>query len=481
MQTGLLCTKFAPAFTPGLPVRMQSYAEFLDLSVGFPQEGFEVDDDELYFNDIHLMELIETFGTPLRFTYLPRISQKIQTAKTLFNNAIKKHNYNGTYTYCYCTKSSHFRHILEEALKNDIHLETSSGFDMPIIEALERRGTINKNIMVVCNGFKRDAYKQNIVDMIHDGFKNIIPVLDNKEEFNFYANELDVPCRLGIRVATEEKPEFEFYTSRLGIRGDEVIDFYHSKLKGNPDFKLELLHFFINSGIQDIPYFWNELEKFVTLYAKVKKVNPDLHMLDIGGGMPFKNSLTFSYDYEYMIGEIVNRIKEICAAEEVPEPDLITEFGSYTVAEATGILFKVQGRKQQNDREKWLMLDGSLITMLPDIWALKQNFIVLPVNNWDAEYEKVNLGGITCDSQDYYKSENQVNSLFLPKTRKAQYIGFFNTGAYQDTLSGTGGIHHCLIPTPRHVLIRKNKDGAFDYQIFTEEQNSKQALKILGY
>jgi arginine decarboxylase len=127
------------------------------------------------------------------------------------------------------------------------------------------------------------------------------------------------------------------------------------------------------------------------------------------------------------------------------------------------------------------MLDGSLITMLPDIWALKQIFIVLPINNLDAEYEKVNLGGITCDSQDFYKQDTQVNSLFLPKTRKAQFIGFFHTGAYQDSLSGTGGIHHCLIPTPRHVLIRKNKEGAFDYQIFTEEQNSKQALKILGY
>ena len=35
---------------------MQSYQEFLDLSVGFPQEGFEIIDDELYFHDLNLME-----------------------------------------------------------------------------------------------------------------------------------------------------------------------------------------------------------------------------------------------------------------------------------------------------------------------------------------------------------------------------------------------------------------------------------------
>ncbi len=461
---------------------MQSYAEFLDLSVGFPQDGFQVYDDDLYFHDINLMDLAETFGTPLRFTYVPMISKKIQEAKGYFNRAMEKHAYKGKYTYCYCTKSSHFRHILEEALKNDIHLETSSAFDMPIVEALERYGLVTKDIQIICNGFKRQQYKEYIVDMIHDGFHNIIPVLDNKEEFNYYFNELDVPIKMGLRVSTEEKPDFPFYTSRLGIRNEEIIDFWVNKIEPEKkDFKVVLLHFFVNSGMNDTPYFWNELEKFVTLYAKFKKVNPDLHILDIGGGMPFKNSLEFDYDYEYMIGEIINRIKQICNENDVEEPDIITEFGSYTVAEASGTIFKVLGRKQQNDREKWLMVDGSLITMLPDVWAMNQKFIVLPLNNWDAEYERVNIGGITCDSLDYYKLDPNVAAIYLPKTRKAQYIGFFHTGAYQETLSGTGGIHHCLIPTPRHVLIRRNKDNQLDFQLFQEEQSGKQVLKILGY
>ncbi|MFM8958846.1 MAG: arginine decarboxylase [Bacteroidota bacterium] len=460
---------------------MQSYAEFLDLSVGFPQDGWKLLEDELYFHDINLMELAETFGTPLRFTYLPLISQKIQGAKKLFRQAMAEHQYQGTYTYCYCTKSSHFRHILEEALANDIKLETSSAFDIPIIEALERKGLVNKGIMIVCNGFKKELYKENIVDLLHDGFRNIIPVLDNKEEFNYYDNEVESEMQLGIRLSAEEKPDFPFYTSRLGIRADEIVDFYQHKIKEDNRFKLKLLHFFVSSGFNDTPHFWNELEKLVLTYAKLRKVCPDLHMLDIGGGLPFKNSLEFNYDYTYMIGEIIGRIKTICNENGVPEPDIVTEFGSYTVAEASGIIFKVLARKQQNDREKWLMVDGSMITMLPDVWAMNQNFIMLPLNNWDAEYERVNIGGITCDSLDYYKTEPNNASTWMPKTRKAQYLAFFHTGAYQETLSGTGGIHHCLIPTPRHVLIRKTKDNQIDYRLFQEEQSSKQVLKILGY
>lgn len=460
---------------------MQSYAEFLDQSVGFPQDGFRLEDDELYFHDLNLMEIIETYGTPLKLTYIPMISKKIQQARLYFNTAILKNNYRGTYTYCYCTKSSHFKHVMEEALKNGVQLETSSAFDMPIIDALEKKGLLTKDIMVICNGFKRDQYKQQIVDMIHDGYRNIIPVLDNKEEFNFYDDELEEPTNFGIRIAAEEKPNFEFYTSRLGVRADDIVDFYNSKFENHPLFRVTMLHFFINSGISDTPYYWNELEKHVTTYCKLKKVNPHLTTLDIGGGLPFKNSLTFEYDYQYMIDEIVRRIKEICSEHDVVEPDLVTEFGSFTVAESTCGIFKVLGRKQQNDREKWLMIDGSMITMLPDIWALNQRFILLPINNWDAEYERVNIGGMTCDSQDFYNQEAHVNAIFMPKTRKLQYLGFFNTGAYQEVLSGVGGIHHCLIPTPKHVLIRRNKDETLNFEVLNEEQNSKQVLKILGY
>src|ERR1700743_2433372 len=338
---------------------MQSYQEFLDLSVGFPQDGFEIIEDELFFNDLNLMEMIETYGTPLRFTYLPIISKKIQQAKLMFQQAIVKNNYRGSYKYCYCTKSSHFKHIVEEGLRNDI----------PMIEALEKKGVVTKDITVICNGFKTFQYKQYIIDMLHDGFSNIIPVLDNKEEFNIFDDEIemDPPCNLGIRIAAEEQPDSQFYTSRLGIRQEDIIDFYHNKIEDNPNFKVKLLHFFINSGISDTPYYWNELEKYVTLYCKFKKINPDLDTLDIGGGMPFKDSLVFDFDYEYMINEIVSRIKEICAENDTVEPDIVTEFGKYTVAEASGILYKVLGRKQQNDRERWLMLDGSFITNLPDV------------------------------------------------------------------------------------------------------------------
>ena len=128
----------------------------LEQTYEFPRKkAFKVEDGELFFNDIPLMDIIEQYGTPLKISYLPKISQQIQKAKRAFNVAIAKANYKGTYTYCYCTKSSHFSFIIEEALKNDIHLETSSAYDIPIIHNLFENGKITKEHYIVCNGFKR--------------------------------------------------------------------------------------------------------------------------------------------------------------------------------------------------------------------------------------------------------------------------------------------------------------------------------------
>ena len=48
--------------------------------------------------------------------------------------------------------------IVEEALKNDISLETSSAYDMDIVRSLYEKGKYGKDIEVICNGFKTDDY-----------------------------------------------------------------------------------------------------------------------------------------------------------------------------------------------------------------------------------------------------------------------------------------------------------------------------------
>ena len=61
------------------------------------------------------------------------------------------------------------------------------------------------------------------------------------------------------------------------------------------------------------------------------------------------------------------------------------------------------------------------------------------------------------------------------------YLGFFHTGAYQDAISGYGGIKHCLIPSPRYVLVDRNEKGDYVDTLYRDEQRAEDMLKILGY
>ncbi len=459
------------------------YVDLIEQTFHFPQDEFKLNNDQLLFHDIDLINLIKEYDAPLKFTYLPKISQNINRAKSWFAKAIKKHKYKGQYHYCYCTKSSHFQYVLHEALKNDIHIETSSAFDIDIVNQLKKAGKINSKTYVICNGFKREQYIENIANLLNGGHVNCIPIIDNYEEISLLDEKINDKFKIGIRIASEEEPKFEFYTSRLGIGYKNILPFYNKQIKENPKVELKMLHFFINTGIRDNAYYWNELLKCMQVYVQLKKICPSLNSLNIGGGFPIKNSLGFEFDYQYIVDEIILQIKSTCEAENVDVPNIFTEFGSFTVGESGGAIYKVLYQKQQNDREKWNMINSSFITTLPDTWAINKRFIMLPINRWTDEYERVLLGGLTCDSDDYYNSEQHLNGIYLPKFKKDKplYIGFFNTGAYQETIGGFGGLQHCLIPSPKHILIDRDKDGNFTKRLFSEQQKSKDLLKILGY
>ncbi|MFN6945673.1 MAG: arginine decarboxylase [Cytophagaceae bacterium] len=461
---------------------MDRYIDLIEQTFYFPTEEFDVNNFELSFNDVPLMDIVKEYGTPLKLTYLPKISSQIQKAKRIFNEAIKNNNYKGEYFYSYCTKSSHFQFVMEEALKNDIHLETSSAYDIEIIKVLYKTELINKKTYIISNGFKRPQYMQNISDIINDGF-NCIPILDNLPEIDVYDKLIDVPCNIGIRLAADEEPKFEFYTSRLGIRYNDVINLYKEKIQDNSKFSLKMLHMFINTGIKDSTYYWSELSRFMHMYCDLKKICPELDSIDIGGGWPIKTSIHFDYDYAYMADQIIKTIQRICKDNGVDTPNVFTEFGSFTVGESGATLYSILGSKLQNDKELWYMIDSSFITTLPDVWGLNQKYIMMAVNNWNKEYNKVKLGGVTCDSMDYYNSEAHTSEVFLPKmtNNEEQIIGFFHTGAYQESLGGYGGIQHCLIPAPKHVLVNKDSEGNITTKLFAPEQENESMLKILGY
>jgi arginine decarboxylase len=66
--------------------------------------------------------------------------------------------------------------------------------------------------------------------------------------------------------------------------------------------------------------------------------------------------------------------------------------------------------------EKWNMIDSSSLPFTR-YWLLISVYYAM-ANRWNETYERVLLGGLTCDSDDYYNSEQNMNAIYLPKYNK---------------------------------------------------------------
>ncbi len=463
-----------------------SYFDLIKQSYGFPKNGFNLKNDFLTFNDLPLQYFINKYKTPFKLIYLPKIGEQINKANGLFNNAIEKNSYSGKYHFCYCTKCNHYYHVVNETLKYNANLETSSSFDIDLILKLFEDNKIDKNRIIIHNGYKTSEYLFKIMKLHEIGFKNSIIVLDSTNEL-LRINKLPIKnkIKIGLRVAVDKEAQFAYHTSRLGIRSSEIIPFYNKHIKSNSDIELKMLHFFVDSGIKNSLYYWGEFQKALNIYIELKKQCTSLDSFNLGGGFPIKNHMGIKYDYKSIINKIIKNIKNSCVKENIEEPDIYTEFGKYTVGESSAIIFKVLEQKQQNDKEMWYIINNSLMNTIPDAWSIHEKFILLPINKWKNEYHRVNIGGISCDHFDYYNSEDFNQEILLPKysnnDNEALYLGFFHTGAYQDAISGYGGIKHCLIPSPKYIIVNKDENGNLVDYLYKNEQSTNEVFDILGY
>ncbi len=206
-----------------------SYQQLIEQNSKFPQENFKLIDSYLSFYDIPLKKLIDKYGTPFRITYLPKITEQIENARLWFEKSIKQHNYSGNYEYCYCTKCSHYEHIISKVLESGVNLETSSAFDIDIILNLYEKNEIPKNRTIIHNGFKTDEYLQKIIKLQNSGFTNSIVILDNLRELNrleHWSKNIKHKIKIGLRMAINEESKSSFNSSRLGIPKDKLSSIF---------------------------------------------------------------------------------------------------------------------------------------------------------------------------------------------------------------------------------------------------------------
>ncbi|MDJ0756286.1 MAG: hypothetical protein QNJ45_22335 [Ardenticatenaceae bacterium] len=445
-----------------------------------------VQNGDLYLDQVNLGELLRShqYTSPLEIVYLPLIRRQITKLQDHFAEAIKKTDYQGRFIFAYASKANAAEEVVRTVLQTSADYEMSSMVDVQIAALMKSKGFLNDEKMVICNGFKAPGtgYMREIISFRRQ-HERIIPIIEDPIEVAPLADSgltFDVGVRQKTYGSARDLAGLDTINSRFGM--DRAgLEKAVQHIEAAPNLTLKILHAMVGSQILDVDTFVERLTPSIELFAQLRKRYPSLSIFNFGGGIPVEMTLDFTFDYQLFAVKLMRVCQEACGRHGVPVPDIMGEMGRYTVTEHGMHLFKITTAKDNGSTYPWLIIDGSIMSSFPDSWALGELFTVLPLNQLDRPFHQVQLGGVTCDSDDVYPRNPAENPLFLPiPSDEEQFIGFFSVGAYQEMLGGAGGSKHCVIPEADELIIDLDENGNLVFELL-QGQNSAEVISNLGY
>lgn len=428
----------------------------------------------------------EATPSPLEIAFLPDIRSQVAVMNRRFRRAIDELGYPAPFHFAFASKANTAEEIVRSTLTAGAHHEMSSDVDVEIARRMIRAGLLPGDRLVLANGFKApgSAYARNLLELGRE-HPRVVPILEDASEFEGFADS-GVAFEFGIRLRKPlEASGAGDRDSRFGVDAG-AVERLAAGIDSVSGARFVLLHAMFGSATDTPEEFVAALEPALDLYARLGCRHPHLRFFDFGGGVPGRTTLDDSFDYDRFARRLLQAAIERCAAHGARPPELIGEFGRYTVSEHAAHLFQVITVKENGSTLPWYLVNGSIMTSFPDAWALGEHFVCLPLNHLDRPFRRVRLGGITCDRDDVYPPRGSSVPLFLPDLDTAAlpdhplHVGFFSVGAYQEMLGGVRGSKHCVLPEATELLIDRNTDGDFVCDILPGH-TTEDVLHNLGY
>ncbi|HVO41679.1 MAG TPA: hypothetical protein VMT34_03595 [Aggregatilineales bacterium] len=444
-------------------------------------DGLEVHHNSLYYHGIDLMALIEKPisvqghyempATPMYVRWLPALRQNYRALTQWFEAAKAITGYTGEFQIAFASKANPAQPVVQTLLCEGTAYECSSNFDVEIVRQAGAAGWLDQNRTILANGFKTPAYTQNLLRLRAEGYSHLLPIFDDPDESKAFADS-GLTFEVGVRSRTNSAA-----INRFGMDYDD-LEIAARKIAASGNLRLTTFHAMQTLSAARGLQYHAAMAASLRTYARLWHVAPSLRRFDLGGGLPAINS---GMDFQDWLLQTQQMIMGICAEEGVPVPDLMVESGRFLVQTHACTLFKFMKSKLADDDIPFYMIDGSIMTNFPDAWALGDAFTVLPVNHWDSEFGLARLAGLTCDPDDVYPTRKMGDAMIeMPLDTEGLIIGFFDCGAYQETLGGKHGAKHCLMPEGPEIVMDENEDGPFVCH-YERPQTADDVLGDLGY
>jgi arginine decarboxylase len=296
-------------------------------------------------------------GAPLLIRFSQILKARVVELNEAFKSAIAEYGYQGQYRGVFPIKVNQEHYVVERLLEagKPYHFGLEAGSKPELLAVL---GMLEDDeALVVCNGYKDEEYIETALLGTTLG-RHIILVVEKYSELELIAQvaaRTGIKPSIGVRARLSARGAGHWEASAgdrskfgLGARGlFQAVEFL--KGKGLLDC-LELLHFHLGSQISSIRNVKEALREAGRTYVELSKLGAPLGYLDVGGGLgiDYDGSQTnFSSSMNYTLQDYANDIvfgmMELCDADNVPHPTLVSESGRALVAHHAVLIVDVLG------------------------------------------------------------------------------------------------------------------------------------------
>lgn len=393
-------------------------------------QHFHYKKNELYGEEVRLLDLVEQFGTPL-YVYSHAALQDNWQA---FSSAFGKVNHR----ICYAVKANSNIAIL------NFFAQKHAGFDIVSQGELERvlvaKGDPKK---IVFSGVgKRSAEIHRALEVGISCFN--VESLSELERIQEIATQLKKTANVSLRINPDINPRTHPHiatglsSNKFGIESTEALAICQ-KIQKMPHLNLIGIACHIGSQLTELEPFLETIDKLLTLLAGLTASGIQLQHINIGGGLGVKYR-------DERPPAIDQYVKAVLKKLENSSLEIIVEPGRVLVANAGMLLTRVEYIKQTTHKNFAIMDAGMNDLLRPALYDAWHEIIPLSLRN-SGKDRCYNIVGPVCESADFYGKNRSLD------IEAGDILAVCTAGAYGFCMSS----NYNSRPRAAEILIDKNQ------------------------
>ena len=315
------------------------------------------------------------------------LDTRVRQLNEAFAEAIETSGYGGGYTGVYPVKVNQLREVVDEI----VEAGRPYGFGIECGSKAELVATLPRlesdETLCLVNGYKDAAMLRLILTFQRLGRK-VLPVVEKAAELRQILDLADAagqPAAFGVRVKLSAVAPGPWTKSggslsKFGVSLPELVEAADRLLAEGRGDALRLLHFHLGSQIGDVGALKAAVKEITRIYAHLVRRGLAPEYLDVGGGLgvnydglPLGGGADgVDYSMQEYANAVVYAVQEICTAEGVPCPTIVSENGRAITAHHSVLVVDTLGTTSKPSVPDGFALAADAHAVNQELDALRQ-------------------------------------------------------------------------------------------------------------